>query len=121
MKFGVLCRLRQFSQPFKCLPTAGPLSASVWSVLHRYRGEGILLIGMLNRVESKAFRFITSPPLPGYLQALKHHRNVAPFPNFYRYSHGFSFTELADCMTLLSAASLHNTFYSPLALFCPSH
>merc|ERR1712035_105505 len=53
---------------------------------------------LLNRVESKAFRLINSPPLTDCLQSLKIHRNVASLSIFYRYFHGNYSSELANCM-----------------------
>ena len=53
---------------------------------------------LLNRVESKAFRLINSPPLTDCLQSLKHRRSVASLSIFYRYFHGYCSSELANCM-----------------------
>merc|ERR1712035_134538 len=54
---------------------------------------------LLNRVESKAFRLINSPPLTDNLQSLKIHRDVASLSIFYQYFHGNCSSELANCMS----------------------
>merc|ERR1712035_305491 len=52
----------------------------------------------LNRVESKAFRLINSPPLTDCLQFLKIRRSVGSLSIFYRCFHGNCSSELANCM-----------------------
>ena len=53
---------------------------------------------LLNRVESKAFCLINSPPLTDYLDSLSHHCNVASLSLFYHYFHADCYSELANCM-----------------------
>ncbi len=53
---------------------------------------------ILDRVESKAFRLIISPPLTDCLQPLKSLRSVASLSIFYRYFHAYCSSELAACM-----------------------
>ena len=59
---------------------------------------GGLNSALLNRVESKAFRLINSPPLIDCLDSLSPHRNVAPLSIFYRYFHADCSSEFANCM-----------------------
>ena len=51
-----------------------------------------------NRVESKAFRLIISPPLTDSLDSLSHRRNVASLYIFYRYFHAVCSSELTNCI-----------------------
>merc|ERR1712035_176745 len=51
---------------------------------------------LLNRVESKAFRLINSPPLTDCLQSLKIRRSVASLSIFYRF---FMVTALLNLLT----------------------
>ena len=53
---------------------------------------------LLNRVESKAFRLINSPPLTDCLDTLSHRRNVASLSIFYLYFHADCLSELANYM-----------------------
>ena len=53
---------------------------------------------LLNRIESKDFYIINSPPLTDCLDYLSHRRNVAFLSNIYRYFHGDCSSELANCM-----------------------
>merc|ERR1711980_84880 len=53
---------------------------------------------LLDRVESKAFRLINSPPLTNCVLPLKLRRNVASLSVLYRYSHANCSSELANCM-----------------------
>ena len=53
---------------------------------------------LLNRVESKAFRLISSPPLTDCLDSLSHRGNVASLSLFYCYFHADCSSELANCM-----------------------
>ena len=55
---------------------------------------------LLNRVEFKALRLITSPPLTDCLDSLRHRRNVASLFIFYLYFHADNSSELANCMPL---------------------
>ena len=54
---------------------------------------------LLNWVESKAVRLITSPPLTDCLDSLSHRRNVASLSVFYRYFHADCSSKLANCMS----------------------
>ena len=54
---------------------------------------------LLNRMESKAFRLISSPPLTDCLDCLSHRRNVASLSIFYRYFHADCSSEFA-CLPL---------------------
>ena len=53
---------------------------------------------LLNKVESKAFHLIDSPPLTDCLQPLTLRRNVASLAIFYRYFHANCSFELVNCM-----------------------
>ena len=53
---------------------------------------------LLNRMESKAFHLINSPPLTDCLDSLSHRCNVASLSLFYRYFHADCSYELANCM-----------------------
>ena len=53
---------------------------------------------LLNRVESKTFRLINSPPLTDCLDFISHCRNVASLFIFYRYFHADCSSGLANCM-----------------------
>ena len=55
---------------------------------------------LLNRVKSKVFRLINSPPLTDSLDFLGHRCNVASLSPFYRYFHADCSCELANCMPL---------------------
>ena len=60
--------------------------------------EGSTNTALLNRVESKAFHLINSPPLTDCLDYLRHRHNVASLSIFYRYFHADCSSELANCM-----------------------
>ena len=60
--------------------------------------EGSTHAALLNRVESKAFHLINSPPLTDCLDFLSHRRNVASLSLFYRYFHADCSSELANYM-----------------------
>ena len=53
---------------------------------------------LLNRVQSKTFRLINSPPLTDCLDSLSHRRIVASLSLFYSYFHIDCSSELANCM-----------------------
>ena len=53
---------------------------------------------LLNKVESKVFRLIDSPPLTDCLQPLTHCCNVVSLAIFYYYFHVNCSFELANCM-----------------------
>ena len=53
---------------------------------------------LLNRVESKAFRLINSPPLTDCLDSLSHQHDVASLFLFCLYFHADCSSELANCM-----------------------
>ncbi|MPC27386.1 hypothetical protein E2C01_020556 [Portunus trituberculatus] len=53
---------------------------------------------LLDRMESKAFRFINSPPLTDCVQPLSHFRNVTHLYIFYRYFHANCSTDRANCI-----------------------
>ena len=53
---------------------------------------------LLNKGESKFFRFIYSAPLTDCLDSLSHRRNVAFLSLLYRYFHADCFSELANCI-----------------------
>ena len=52
----------------------------------------------LNRVESKAFCLINSPPLTDCLDSLIHWRNVASLSLFYSYFHADCSSKVANCL-----------------------
>ena len=58
---------------------------------------------LLNRVESKAFRLINSPPLTDCFQSLTLRCNFASLAVFYHYFHVYCSFELANCVPPPSA------------------
>ena len=69
---------------------------------------------LINKVESKAFRLIDSPPHTDCLQPLTLRHNVASLAIFYLCSNANCFSELANCMPPISRAlAAHDV---PLAL-----
>ena len=72
-----------------------------------------------NRVESKVFRLINSPPLTNCLDSLSHRRNVAYLFLFCRYFYADCFSELANHASTLPTTSLDKAIYFS-SLFCPS-
>ena len=60
--------------------------------------RGLTHIALLNRVGSKAFRFINSPSLTDCIDTYSHWRNVASLSLFYRHFHADCSSELANCM-----------------------
>ena len=96
-RLGVLYRLRQFFSPAQLL--------SIYRGLVRPRMEyashvwgGSTHTALLDRVEAKALRLISSPPHTDSLLPLKFRRNVASLSIFYRYFHADCSSELANCM-----------------------
>ena len=96
-RLGVLYRLRQFFSPTQLL--------TIYKGLVRPRMEyachvwgGSTHTALLDRVESKAIRLISSPPLTNCLPSLKLRRNVASLAIFYRYFHANCSFDLANCM-----------------------
>ncbi len=61
-------------------------------------GEFHTHTALLNKVKSKAFRLINSPPLTDCILPLNLRRNVASLSIFYRYFHANCSSELAICM-----------------------
>ena len=78
MKLGVLCRLRQFFSPYQLLTLYRGLIRPCMEYASQVWG-GSTHTALLNRVESKAFRLINSPPLTDCLQSLKHWAQSVPF------------------------------------------
>ena len=56
------------------------------------------LSALINRVESKAFCLINSPPLTDCLNPFNHHHHVASLSLFCCYFHADCSSELANCM-----------------------
>ena len=75
----------------------GALSIHVWSTVPMSRG-GSTHTALLNRVESKIFRIINSPPLTDCLDSLSYRCNVASFINFLSV-HIFMLTALLNLLT----------------------
>ena len=97
MKLGVLWRLRPFFSPYQLLTLyRGLIRPCIEYASHIWGGS--THTALLNKVESKAFRLINSPPLTDCLQSLNVRRNVASLSIFYRYFHGYCSSELANCM-----------------------
>ena len=105
-KLGVLCRLYQFFSPYQLLTLYRSLirpcmecTSHVWGGFHAE---------LLNKIESKTFCLIDSPPL-----TLR--RNVTSLDIF-------MLTALLNLLTAClpsPAASPHTIFYSFSSLFCP--
>ena len=89
-KLDVLCRFHQFSPPTSCWHCKGALSAPCMAYTSHVWGVSTHT-ELLNKVESKVFLLIDSPPLTDCLQHLTIHRIVASLAIFYRYFH-------ANCM-----------------------
>ena len=98
MKLGVLCRLRQFFFPYQLLNHYRGLIRPLMEYPSQAWG-GSTHTALLNRVESKTFRLINSPPLTDGLQSLTHRLSVASLSIFYRYFHGYCSSEFANCRT----------------------
>ena len=96
-KLGVVWRLRPFFSPPQLLALyRGLIRPCMEYACHVWGGS--THSALLNRVESKAFRLINSPPLTDSLDTLLHRRNVASLSIFYRYFHGNCSHDLANCM-----------------------
>ena len=96
-KLGVLWRLRQhFSPPQLLTLYRGLIRPCMEYASHIWGGS--THTALLNKVESKAFRLINSPPLTDCLPSLKHRRNVASLAIFYRLYNSRSSQELAACL-----------------------
>ena len=97
MKLGVLCRLRQFFSSSQMLTLYRGLIRPCMEYASHVWG-GSTHTALLNRVESKAFRLINSPPSTDCLQSLTLRRNVASLVVLYHYFHAYCSSELANCM-----------------------
>ncbi|MPC44350.1 hypothetical protein E2C01_038023 [Portunus trituberculatus] len=96
MKLGVLRRLRQFFSPIQLLTLYKGLLRLCMEYSSHVWGDSTHAV-LLDRVESKVFRLINSPPPTDCLQPLSQRRNIASFSIFYRYFHANCYTELANC------------------------
>jgi len=96
-KLGVLHRLNQFFSPSQMLAMYRGLVRPCMEYASHVWG-GSTHTALLDRVESKAFRLINSPPLTNCVLPLKLRRNVASLSIFYRYFHANCSSELANCM-----------------------
>ncbi len=116
----ILYRLRQFFSPAQKLSIyRGLVRPRMEYASHVWRGS--THTALLDRVESKALRLISSPPLRDSFLPLKFHRHVASLFIFYRYFHADCSSELANCMPPPPPAdSPHTTFYSSPSLYCPN-
>nr|CAH7754215.1 unnamed protein product [Callosobruchus chinensis] len=73
---------------------------------------------IFDAVQRRATRLIGDPALTCHLQPLSHRRAVVDLPLFYRYSNGFSSSELTSIIPLLSkpAKSTRETSSHPKAV-----
>ncbi len=76
-------------------------------------------IALLDRVESKAFRLIRSPPLTSCLVPLNSRHSVASLSISYRYFHAYCSSDLANHATHPPTASLYTSFFTSSPLYCP--
>ncbi len=113
MKLGVLCRLRQFFSSYQMLTLYRGLIRPCMEYASHVWG-GSTHTALLHRVEPKAFRLINSPPLTDCLQTVEHRHSVASLSIFYRYFHGYCFSELANCMPPPSRGLAAQDFPLPL-------
>ena len=96
-RLGVLYRLQPFFSPQQLLTIyKGLVRPCIEYACHVWGGS--THTALLDRVESKAFRLIRSPPLTSCLLPLKSRRDVASLSVFYRYFHANCSSELANCM-----------------------
>ncbi len=117
-KLGVLYRLQQHFSPSQVLTIYKGLvlpcteyASHIWGVSTH--------IALLNRVESKAFRLINSPPLTDCILPLNIRREFASLSIFYRYFQGNCSSELANCMPpLLPRPPCTRLFFSSSSLYC---
>ena len=105
-KFGVPWRLRPFFSPSKFLALYRVLTLPCMEYGSHVRG-GSTYTALLNRVESKVFRLINSPPLTDCLYSISHWCNVAYLSLFNGYVH-------ADC-----SSDLGNYMPPPIVLLIP--
>ncbi len=97
LKLGVLYRLKHYFSPTQLLTVYKGLvrpckeyACHVWRVSTH--------TALLDRLESNAFRLISSPPLTNCVQPLKLRRNVASLSISYRYFHANCSSDLTNCM-----------------------
>ncbi len=122
-KLGVLYRLQQHFSPSQMLTIyKGLIRPSVEYASHVWGGSTHK--ALLNRVESKAFLLINSPPLTDCILPLNLRHNVASLSIFCRYFQANCSSELANWQQLHAstspAASLHKTFLSSSSLYSPN-
>ncbi len=96
-KLGVLYRLRQHFSPFQMLTTYKGLVRPCMEYASHVWGCSTHTV-LLNRVESKAFPLINSPPLTDSILPLNLRCSVASLSIFYRYFHANRSSDLANCM-----------------------
>ncbi len=96
-KLDVLYRLQQHFSPSQMLTIYKGLVRPCMEYASHIWG-GSTHTALLNRVESKAFRLINSPPLTDCILPLNLRREVASLSIFYRYFHAKCSSELANCM-----------------------
>ena len=96
-KLGILWCLRPFFSPSQLLALYLGLIRPCMEYGSHFWG-GSTHTALLNRVESKFFRLITSPLLTDCLDSLSHRRNVVSLFIFYRYNYADCSSELANCM-----------------------
>ena len=121
MKLGVLNRLRQFFSPQQLLSVYKGLVRPCMEYASHVWG-GSTHTALLNRVESKAFRLINSPPLTDCLQSVSLRRDVGSLAVFYRYFHSDCSSELANCMPPLlrrPRRTRHSTHSHPYSVQLP--
>ena len=96
-KLGVLNRLRGFFSPAQLLALyRGTVRPCIEYCSHVWGGSSHT--ALLEKVESKAFRLINSPPLTRSLQSLSTRRNIAALSLYYRHYHGQCSRELSECI-----------------------
>ena len=61
--------------------------------------SGVVLLNLLDRVQSKDIRLINNPNLTNSLQSLSHRRLVADISIFYRYFHGHCPQEIRNIIS----------------------
>ncbi len=96
-KLGVLHRRWQHFSPSQMLTIYKGLVCSCMGYASHVWG-GSTHTALLNRVESKGFHVINSPPLTDCILPLNLRHNAASLSIFYRYFHANSSSELANCM-----------------------
>ena len=96
-RLGVLYRLQHFFTPQQMLTIYKGLVRPCMEYASHVWG-GSTHTALLDRVESKAFRLISSPPLTNCLLPLKSRRIVASLSLFYRYFHAHYSLQLTDCI-----------------------